>query len=247
MDIHDRDEFRRWLLEAAGVLNLSLDDSQIDRLYQHLNLVLLANEEFNLTRVTDPAEAAVRLAGDSLSLLPWGDAYISKVSSAAGTQSSVLTPQSSLRVLDMGTGAGYPAIPLAICRPDWTVTAIDTVGKKIHFVGQAAAQLGLGNLLAEQIQAREWHGRVAPFDLVVTRAMGDLAMVIREGARLLTPAGRLVSYHADEVTPEEQKSADKMLSRYKMHQVDSFEYTLPAPKKSVTRRLIVMAKQSMPE
>ena len=240
MDIDDRDEFRRWLLEAAGVLNLSLDDSQIDRLYQHLNLVLLANEEFNLTRVTDPSEAAVRLVADSLALLPWADEHLSF--SAVSTQSSVLSPQSSLRVLDMGTGAGYPSVPLAICRPAWTVTAIDTAGKKIHFVGQVAGQLGLGNLLAEQLQAREWHGRVAPFDLVVTRAMGDLAMVVREGARLLSPAGCLVSYHADEVTPDEQKAADKMLSRYKMHQVDTFEYALPDPKKSVTRRLIVMAR-----
>ena len=143
----------------------------------------------------------------------------------------------------MGTGAGYPSIPVAICRPDWTVTAIDPSGKKIRFVAQAAAELGLSNFMAEQIQAREWHGRVEPFDLVITRALGDLAVCIREGARLTAANGHIVSYHADELTPEETKAAAQMQNRYKMQQVDSFEYTLADKKKPLKRRLIVIGRQ----
>jgi 16S rRNA (guanine527-N7)-methyltransferase len=145
----------------------------------------------------------------------------------------------------MGTGAGYPAVPVAICRPDWTVTAIDPSGKKVRFVARAAAELGLHNLLVEQIQAREWHGKVEPFDLVISRAMGDLSVCIREGARLVTSDGCIVSYHAEELTAAESKAADQMQKRYKLQQVDSFEYTLPGPKKGVTRRLFVMGKQPL--
>lgn len=235
---------------ALDALGGAVEPRQVDRMYQHLNLVLLANEDFNLTRITDPAEAAVKHVADSLAILPWAARHFAlqaptePLSPASGTQDSALSAYGRFRVLDMGTGAGYPSIPIAICRPDWTVTAIDPSGKKIRFVARAAAELGLHNLMAEQIQAREWHGRVAPFDLVVSRAMGDLATCIREGARLLAPGGCIVSYHAEELTPEESKAAAQMQKRYKMQQVDSFEYTLPAPKKSVTRRLIVIGRQA---
>lgn len=231
MDIGDREIFGRWMETVTQTLGIGLEPRQVDRMYHHLNLVLLANEDFNLTRVTDPAEAAVRLVGDSLAVLPW--------------VATRLPGRADLRVLDMGTGAGYPSVPLAICRPDWMVTAIDPSGKKIRFIAQAAGQIGLANLLAEQTQAREWHGKVAPFDLVVTRAMGDLSVVIREGARLVKPDGYIVSYHAEDLTPEEAKAAAQIQKRYKMQEVDSFEYTLPDPKKAVKRRLIVIGKQTL--
>jgi 16S rRNA (guanine527-N7)-methyltransferase len=244
MDISDRQIFGRWMQAAVEALGIVVEPRQVDRMYQHLNLVLLANEDFNLTRITDPAEAAAKLVGDSLAILPWVARHQATRQSGLSTQSSALSTGDSLRVLDMGTGAGYPSVPVAICRPDWTVTAIDPSGKKIRFVARAAAELGLHNLMTEQIQAREWHGKVAPFDLVITRALGDLSACIREGARLLAPGGCIVSYHAEDVTPEEAKAAAQMQKRYKMQQVDSFEYTLPAPKKSVTRRLIVIGKQA---
>jgi 16S rRNA G527 N7-methylase RsmG len=85
---------------------------------------------------------------------------------------------------------------------------------------------------------------VVPFDLVITRALGDLSTCIREGARLLAEGGRIVSYHAEDLALEETKAAGQMQKRYKMQQVDSFEYTLPAPKKGVTRRLIVIGRQA---
>jgi 16S rRNA (guanine527-N7)-methyltransferase len=269
MDASDRNVFTLWMQSAAEALGIALEPRQVDLMYRHLNLVLLANEDFNLTRITDPAEAAVKLVGDCLAVLAWVDKHLTpgqpglskigfKTQALAGelpvapirggldsspSQHPALSTQHSLRVLDMGTGAGYPAVPVAICRPDWTVTAIDPSGKKVRFVARAAAELGLHNLMAEQIQAREWHGKVAPFDLVISRAMGNLATCIREGARLLTPDGCIVSYHAEELTAEEAKAAGQMQKRYKLQQVDSFEYTLPGPKKGVTRKLIVMGRQ----
>jgi 16S rRNA (guanine527-N7)-methyltransferase len=278
VDARDRDIFGRWMRAACEALGIALQAGQVDLMYRHLNLVLLANEDFNLTRITDPAEAAVKLVADSLAILPWvarrlasglpglsgggleTQALAGKLPvaptrsgveispaqhSVLSTQHPALSTQHPSRVLDIGTGAGYPAVPLAICRPNWTVTAIDPSGKKIRFVARVAAELGLHNLITEQIQAREWHGKVAPFDLVISRAMGDLSTCIREGARLLTPDGCIVSYHGEELTAEEAKAADQMQKRYKLQQMDSFEYTLPGPKKGITRRLIVIGTQKL--
>ena len=264
MDTSDQERFRHGMQAVAEALGISLAPRQVDRMYQHFNMVLLANEDFNLTRITDPAEAAIKLVGDSLALLPWvarclgpqetgdrtqtlppatPDSSLITHHSSLNSQHSVLSTHHSLRLLDMGTGAGYPSIPLAICQPDWTVTAIDSSGKKVRFIAHVAAELGLHNLMTEQIQAREWHGKVEPFDLVVTRAMGDLSVCIREGARLTKPDGYIVSYHAEDLTPEEAKAASQMQKRYKMQQVDSFEYTLPEAKKPLKRRLIVVGRQ----
>ncbi len=60
--------------------------------------------------------------------------------------------------------------------------------------------------------------------------------------RLTVPDGYIVSYHAESLSPEETKAAERMLKRYKLQEVDSFEYTLPDPKKAVTRRLIVVGR-----
>jgi 16S rRNA (guanine527-N7)-methyltransferase len=145
----------------------------------------------------------------------------------------------------MGTGAGYPAVPLAICRPDWGLVAIDSSAKKVRFVAQTAAALRLPNVLVEHIQAREWHGKVEPFDLIVSRALGSLASVVREGARLLAPDGRLVSYHAVEQAADEARAARQMLTRYKLQQIGTFDYTLTAPDGPLARRLIVMARPAV--
>jgi len=221
-------QFEHWLAKTAQALRVSLEPTQIDRMYGHLQRVLQANQQFNLTRITDPAEAAVKLVGDSLAVLSW-----------AQEQSIGETP----RVLDIGTGAGYPAVPVAICRPDWQVWAIDSSGKKARFVAEVAAQLELPNLLVEQIRARQWQGRFGQFDLVLTRALGALDVCIREAARLLHDKGYLICYRGPQQTQEEQQAAARMLKRYRLVEVANVQYALPAPDGPVSRRMVVISRR----
>ena len=86
----------------------------------------------NLTRITRPAEAAVRLYADSLAVLSWAR--------QSGNETGVRT------VLDIGTGAGFPAVPLAVAAPDWRITAIEATNKKAAFVEQSARRVGAENL-----------------------------------------------------------------------------------------------------
>lgn len=83
-----------------------------------------------------------------------------------------VTPQPAWRILDVGTGGGFPGIPLAICFPETKFVLVDSIGKKIKVVQEVAAALGLENVDARAARAEQVQG---PFDLVVSRAVTRLA------------------------------------------------------------------------
>ncbi len=165
------------IVSALARWEIPVTPQQVDRLRAHFAMLLEANRLMNLTRITDPLEAAVKHYVDSLALLPW----------AAERRTAVRT------VLDLGTGGGFPAVPLAIMRPDWSITAIDATGKKIDFVAHAAATLEIANLHAEHAHSEHWKSD-RTFDVVVARAVGPLERCLKAGARFLAAPGRLVVY-----------------------------------------------------
>ena len=105
-----------------------------------------------------------------------------------------------LRLLDVGSGGGVPAIPLAIARPGWRVVALDSSHKKGAFLQQAVIELSLSNV--EAVIARvEDYVPAAPFDVVISRAFSDLATFAATSARHLAEGGQLVAMkgvHPDE-------------------------------------------------
>jgi 16S rRNA (guanine527-N7)-methyltransferase len=102
---------------------------QTARLEQYLALLLEQNRAFNLTAITDPGEAWTRHVLDSLTLLP-------ELESVASGE----------RVVDVGSGGGLPAIPLAIARPELSFTLLEATAKKARFLAECAHTLGLGNV-----------------------------------------------------------------------------------------------------
>ena len=104
-------------------------------------------------------------------------------------------------MLDVGSGAGVPAIPLALARPVWHVVALDSSHKKGAFLQQAINELPLPN--AEAVVARvEDYAPAAPFDIVISRAFSDLATFVETSARHLAPGGRLIAMKG--VFPDEE-------------------------------------------
>jgi 16S rRNA (guanine527-N7)-methyltransferase len=154
------------LLEQATAWGVALDSHTRDLLLRYLTLLYEANQRVNLTRV--PAEQAVgRHLLDSLCLL------------------AVYTPPEGARVLDIGTGAGLPGIPLAIARPDLRLTLLDSHGKTVQFLREACAALGLPATVM-QARAEEWaHNPDAreQFDLAVARAVAKMPIL----TELMTP------------------------------------------------------------
>jgi 16S rRNA (guanine527-N7)-methyltransferase len=145
----------------AGLIALKLDPALAAPLLRYLGELVLWNKAYNLTSVRDPAEMVTRHLLDSL----------------------VVLPHVSGRIIDVGTGAGLPGIPLAIANPGLHVTLLDSNGKKARFLRHARRQLPLTNV--EVVEARaEAFVPPAPFDAVVSRAFAALGDFLKATARL---------------------------------------------------------------
>ena len=154
------------LLEQTTAWGVVLEAHTCERLSRYLTLVYETNQRMNLTRVP-PEHAVGRHLVDSLCLL------------------AVHTPPEGAQVLDIGTGAGLPGIPLAIVRPDLQVTLLDSHGKTVQFLREACAALGIDATVV-QARAEKWaHAPEArgQFDAVIARAVAKMPIL----TELMTP------------------------------------------------------------
>ncbi len=157
---------------GLNALKLKLTDVQCGRLIEYIQHLAQWNAAYNLTAVRDPLEMVGRHLLDSLAV----SSYI--------TQGPVL---------DLGTGAGLPGIPLAIAHPELDLVLLDSVGKKIRFVQHVVAQLGLENVTVVQARA-EAYQPAQQFAIITARAMADLSVLCAHVCRLRQPQARLLAF-----------------------------------------------------
>jgi len=164
----------RALRQGLVDLALVLDDTKITQLLDYLDLIQKWTKVYNLTAVRDPAEMLTHHLLDSLAVIAplrmqW--AQLSAPSEGSAERAAPATAP-SLRLLDVGSGAGLPGIVIAICCPDIAVDCVDTVVKKAAFIRQVAATLRLPNL-------KGLHARVESltekYDVISSRAFASLA------------------------------------------------------------------------
>ena len=159
------------LRSGAAGLDLDLDSEQLDRLLGFLDLLDKWGQTYNLTAIRDQRSAVDRHLLDSLAV----HAFLS-----------------GQRVLDVGTGAGLPGIPLAIVNPGMSFVLLDRSSKKIRFVRQAIMSLGLKNVEAVAMRVEDFVPAVL-FDVVLARAFASLAEIWRGAAPLLATGGRVLA------------------------------------------------------
>jgi 16S rRNA (guanine527-N7)-methyltransferase len=159
------------LRAGAAALGVPLEPAQAEALLRLLDELGQWNRAYNLTAITDRAQMITHHLLDSLAVQR----------SLAGT-----------RVLDLGTGAGFPGLPLAVADPQRHFTLLDGTAKKTRFVEHAVRQLRLGNVQAVHGRAGEWQPD-APFDTVVARAVAPTPELAALALPLLAPGGRLVA------------------------------------------------------
>lgn len=131
------------------------------------------NRVYNLTAVRDPQAMLAAHLLDSLAAAPW------------------LTGP---RLLDIGSGAGLPGIPLAIARPELHFTLLDSSAKRTRFMQQMIAELGLNNVTLAHTRVEDFSVLEPGFACAVSRAFAALPVLVEPAARLLAPHGRLLAY-----------------------------------------------------
>ncbi len=219
---NELDLFDGTLTAALKRWSISLTPVQLRRLRAHFVMTVEANRMVNLTRITNPVGSAIKHYADSLAVIAW----------AAQRRIDVHT------VLDIGTGAGFPAVPLAVMRPDWTVTAIDATRKKVEFLRNVSNTIGLNNLRAEHAHSDHWRPE-RKYQLVVTRATGRLGKCLGTGAGILAGRGWFVAFKTPKISGDERREADNILKKLPLRIQEPFPYELECEGKTLHRVLHV--------
>ena len=167
------------LAQAIDELGLALSTTQQRTLLLYLDQLLLWNKAYNLTAITDPVEALIKHIIDCL---------------------AIITHLPSGSLLDIGTGAGLPAVIIAICQPERSCTALDSNQKKIRFIKQVSSELGLSNMqpIASRIEAHE-----ASYDVVTSRAFASLIDFVAVAEPRLADNGYLCAMKGKAPSEEE--------------------------------------------
>ncbi|MCX8053913.1 MAG: 16S rRNA (guanine(527)-N(7))-methyltransferase RsmG [Armatimonadetes bacterium] len=166
------------LKTGASELDIELSAAQLTQFDQFARLLVETNREFNLTRITDPHAIVVNHLLDSLLCL-W--------SQEVGIGANVI---------DVGTGAGFPGIPIKIARPDLRLTLVDATQKKIGFIANVIQELGLKEAKAIHARAEELGRNVAyreQYDLVYARALAEMPVLVELCLALVRPGGLVVA------------------------------------------------------
>ncbi|MEP6942572.1 MAG: 16S rRNA (guanine(527)-N(7))-methyltransferase RsmG [Betaproteobacteria bacterium] len=161
---------------AAGIdaLRIDLDRDARTKLLDYVALLAKWNATHNLTAIRDADSMITHHLLDSLAVLPH------------------LPSAETLRLADVGSGGGLPGVPLAIARPAWRVTLIDSNRKKAAFLSQSAIELSLPNVEVACVRAEEFKP-ASRFDIVIARAYAALETFVAQTRHLVAAGGRLLA------------------------------------------------------
>jgi len=191
-----RVELDRRLEKGAAELGLALGRDGRNKLLQYLALLEKWNQVYNLTAIRGGEKMVSAHLLDCLAVIPY----------MTGT-----------RVLDAGSGAGFPGIPVAVARPDIQVALLDSNHKKAAFLRQAVAELQLKNATVVCERAESWRP-AAKFDCIISRAFAEIAEFIALTMHLLAPGGVLAAMKG--VYPFEE--IERLPPDFRLRQVHAF-------------------------
>lgn len=218
----DIDNFRELMCSYGEQIDIKFNDKHLNQFYEYMNLLLEWNEKINLTAITEPEEIILKHFIDSLTI----NKYIEKNKTLA----------------DVGTGAGFPGIPLKIYRPDLNVTLVDSLNKRINFLNEVISDLDLKNINTVHSRIEDF-GKDKKyresFDYVTARAVANLTTLSEYLIPISKVNGKCICMKGNDVK-EEIKDSEKAINLLggKIDKVDYFEL----PNSDISRNVIIIDK-----
>lgn len=217
---------RQLLNDSLNKMGIDITEKQTQQFFDYKSLLLQWNEKMNLTAITDEGEVVIKHFADSVSIL------------------SAVNIEEGATIIDVGTGAGFPGLPVKIVRPDLKVTLLDSLNKRIGFLNEVCTQLNLETV--DNIHARAEDGGQntelrEKFDYCLSRAVANLAVLSEYCLPFVKVGGGFISLKGPDVTQEvnDGETAIKKLGG-RVEQVIKIEI----PNSDITHSLVIIKKIS---
>ena len=212
---------KEYIKNKLSKLGFELSDKQAGQFVTYYEMLVEKNKVMNLTAITDFSEVVDKHFVDSASIVMLGNNEKSKKVTALLSSGG--------RMLDLGTGAGFPGVPLKVLFPDLKITLMDSLNKRLVFLDEVIAELGLKNIVTCHARAEEF--AVKPeyreqYDIVVSRAVANLSLLSELCLAFVKPGGFFVPYKAGG-SEEEISSASKAIAVMGGKLVEKLKFTLP--------------------
>ena len=215
-------EFKEKMIINVDKLGINLSEIQLKQFYNYMNLLIEWNEKINLTAITEPDEIILKHFVDSLTI----SKYISD-----GT-----------KVVDVGTGAGFPGIPLKIVRQEIYIILLDSLQKRINFLDEVINELNLEKITTVHSRVEDFGKNKEyreEFDIATSRAVANLATLSEYLLPLVKVGGKVISMKGSLIQEEleNSKNAIKILGG-KIEKVDEFDL----PNSDISRNIVLIDK-----
>lgn len=215
-----------YLADQLSKYNINITNDIIGKFIRFYELLIEKNKVMNLTAITDFEDVVIKHFCDSVSLCQFID------------------PDKNLSVADLGTGAGFPGIPLKICFPKLDITLIDSLNKRLKFLDEVIEELGLEKIRTVHSRAEDIsHDKIyrEGFDICVSRAVANLSTLSEYCLPLVKCGGKFISYKSGDIDEEASgaKKAVKILGG-EISSIEKFELT-----DGISRSFVILDKISV--
>ena len=219
----EKEEFFEKMQEKSKDLSVHFSVEQLEQFFVYMKLLIEWNEKMNLTAIIEPEEIILKHFIDSITILK--------------------ELKDNEKIVDVGTGAGFPGVPLSIMNPTLKVTLVDSLNKRLIFLQEVVNQLGLNNVEIIHARAEEFGQNKKyreNFDVATSRAVANLSTLSEYLIPLVKINGRVISMKASE-TEEEINQAKKAIQILggEIEKVDKFNL----PQSDIGRTIILIKKQ----
>lgn len=219
----NKEEFIEKMQEKSTFLNVRFSVKQTEQFFEYMNLLIEWNEKMNLTAITDPEEIILKHFIDSITILK--------------------NIENNVKIVDVGTGAGFPGIPLSIMRPDLKTILVDSLNKRLIFLQEVVNKLQLKNVEIIHARAEEFGQNKKyreNFDIATSRAVANLATLSEYLIPLVKVGGKVIAMKASELQ-QEVEDAKKAINTLggKIEKIEEFNL----PQSDIGRTIVIIKKE----